>query len=92
MPLLKTGQFGAMPNLQGLILYNNQISGKGVATLATALRDGAMPSCTEYGFRGQVNPNPNPNPHPNPHPNPNPNPTPTPTPTPTPNPNPTPKP
>ena len=67
-----------MPNLQGLILYNNQISGKGVATLATALRDGAMPSCTEYGFRGQVNPNPNPNPHPNPHPNPNPNPNPNP--------------
>ena len=68
MPLLKAGQFGAMPNLQGLILFNNQITTKGVATLAKALRDGAMPSCTEYGFRGQVTLALTTNPHPQPPP------------------------
>ena len=35
-----------MPNLKGLALHNNQISDAGVAALASALRGGALPSCT----------------------------------------------
>ena len=36
-----------MPNLKVLHLQDNQIGDDGVAALASALRGGAMPSCTE---------------------------------------------
>ena len=36
-----------MPNLKRLDLFGNQIADDGVAALASALRGGAMPSCTE---------------------------------------------
>ena len=35
-----------MPNLKGLYLGGNQIGNDGVAALASALRGGALPSCT----------------------------------------------
>ena len=35
-----------MPNLLWLVLDNNQISDAGVDALASALRGGALPSCT----------------------------------------------
>ena len=35
-----------MPNLRELVLGYNQISDAGVAALASALRGGALPSCT----------------------------------------------
>ena len=35
-----------MPKLKTLYLLNNQISDAGVAALASALRGGALPSCT----------------------------------------------
>ena len=35
-----------MPNLKALVLRNNQIADDGVAALASALRGGALPSCT----------------------------------------------
>ena len=39
-----------MPNLWPLSLSNNQISDAGVAALASALRGGALPSCTYIGL------------------------------------------
>ena len=41
-----------MPNLRRLGLANNQISDAGVAALASALRGGALPSCTEIELDG----------------------------------------
>ena len=35
-----------MPNLKELYLEHNQIGNDGVAALASALRGGALPSCT----------------------------------------------
>ena len=35
-----------MPNLKKLFLNHNRISNDGVAALASALRGGALPSCT----------------------------------------------
>ena len=43
---------GAMPNLEALILDDNQISDAGVAALASALRGGALPSCTYIALSG----------------------------------------
>ena len=37
-----------MPNLKVLYLHGNQISNDGVAALASALRGGALPSCTKF--------------------------------------------
>ena len=39
-----------MPNLKGLYLDFNQISDAGVAALASALRGGALPSCTDINL------------------------------------------
>ena len=41
-----------MPNLKVLRLLNNQIGDDGVAALASALRGGALPSCTAIGLSG----------------------------------------
>ena len=41
-----------MPNLKVLSLWDNQISNDGVAALASALRGGALPACTEIGLYG----------------------------------------
>ena len=41
-----------MPNLLWLVLDNNQISDAGVAALASALRGGALPSCTSIALTG----------------------------------------
>ena len=41
-----------MPNLETLGLDSNQISDAGVAALASALRGGALPSCTEISLYG----------------------------------------
>jgi hypothetical protein len=43
---------GAMPNLETLVLDNNQISDAGVAALASALQGGALPSCTRIRLDG----------------------------------------
>ena len=41
-----------MPNLKELYLASNQIGDDGVAALASALRGGALPSCTEITLGG----------------------------------------
>ena len=41
-----------MPNLKELDLCKNQIGDDGVAALASALRGGALPSCTEISLSG----------------------------------------
>ena len=43
---VKKGE-GVMPNLKVLNLAGNQIGDDGVAALASALRGGALPACTE---------------------------------------------
>ncbi len=41
-----------MPNLKKLYLDGNQISNDGVAALASALRGGALPRCTDVDLEG----------------------------------------
>ena len=41
-----------MPNLKKLNLYYNKIAADGVAALASALRGGALPACTEIKLHG----------------------------------------
>ena len=41
-----------MPNLKKLHLNDNQIGDAGVTALASALRGGALPSCTRIGLAG----------------------------------------
>ena len=41
-----------MPNLKELLLAGNQIGEAGVAALASALRGGALPSCTKIHLGG----------------------------------------
>ena len=48
---VKKGE-GVMPNLKVLNLSSNQISNEGVATLASALRGGALPLCRGIGLHG----------------------------------------
>ena len=43
---------GALPNLRILVLDDNQIGDDGVAALASALRGGALPSCTDIFLGG----------------------------------------